>query len=187
MMTFFNTRQRGLLPVFFTLTASLLHSICCLLPLYASFAMAFSRSVFWRAAQPYLLVIQVLLLFYFVGRCVKERRSRGKVTLYSLSILISLAGIGSGLRELPVSREQKQTIRILENLKYQESVTLAFPVQPDISRVKKLLAGMEGVRWQKTAFEDGRLVVHYHSGIVSEEEILTLLAQNGYEFQRAAP
>lgn len=186
-MTFFNARQRGLVPVFLTLTASLLHSICCLLPLYASFALAFSRSVFWKSAQPYLLVAQVLLLFYFVNRGVKERRSRGKVTLYGLSILISLAGIGLGLRELPVSRKQKQAVHILENLKYQESVTLVFQREPDISQVKKLLSGLEGVRWQKTAFENGTLIVHYHSGLVSEEKILTLLVQNGYQFERVVP
>lgn len=187
MMTFFNARRSGLMPFFLTLTTSLLHSICCLLPLYASFAVAFSRSVIWRSAQPYLLGMQVLLLLYFVARAVKERRNRNKFILYGLSIVISLAGIGFGMRELVVSREQKQTIRILENLQYQESVLLILPGNPDISRIKQLLAELEGVRWQKTAFENGRLVVHYHSGLVSEEKVLTLLVQNGYQFERAGP
>lgn len=183
-MMSFRANQRGFLLAFFSLTATLLHGFCCLLPLYTSFAMTLGRSILWKSAQPYLLAVQALLSLYFIVRLVKARKNRSRVRMYWISLLISVAGIGLGLRESIRTKEQEQTIRILENLRYQESVALSFRHKPDLAELKMVLAEVKGVKWRKTVWEEGKLIVHYHAQQVSEEKVLQALRESGYQFAR---
>ncbi len=186
-MRFFRTSHRDLFAAFFSLTAALLHTICCLLPLYTSFAVAFGKSFVWKTAQPYLLAAQVLVLLYCIFRIVAAYPKPFKARIYMISAVIGLAGIGLGMRDTIRSREQAQAVRILENLKYQESVTLAFPGRPELPEIRQALTSLKGVRWEKTAWGTHGLTVHYHSGMVSEEQVLRALAREGYRFEKVLP
>ncbi len=179
-MTFFRVSRRDLLTAFFSLAATLLHTLCCLLPLYASFAAALGRSLIWNAARPYLLAVQALILFYCIIRIIAAYPKLPQARIYIVSALVSLPGIGLGLRDTFRSPEQEQAIHILDNLKYQESVTITFRQEPDLPGVKNALANLQGVKWRYTEWNEDRLIVHYHSGMISEERILQALAERGF-------
>lgn len=182
-MTPFHIRPQGALLAFLSFTATLLHGFCCLAPLYTSFAMTLGRGVLWKSAQPYLLAMQVLFTLYFIVR-LRDHKSRSQARMYWISLLISLVGIGLGLREPALTKEQEQTIRILENLKYQESVALSFTDKPDLPELKTVLAKVKGVKWRRTVWEEGKLIVYYHTQLVSEEKVLQALRESGYQFNR---
>ncbi len=182
-MTFFPASRRDLLTAFFSLAATLLHTLCCLLPLYASFAAALGRSFIWNAARPYLLVVQSLILLYCVIRIIAAYPKLLRARIYIVSALVSLPGIGLGLRDTVRSPEQEQAIHILDNLKYQESVTIPFRQEPDLPGVKEVLANLQGVKWRHTEWNEDGLIVHYHSGMISEERILQALAERGFHVE----
>lgn len=179
-MTFFRASQRDLLTAFFSLAATLLHTLCCLLPLYASFAAALERSLAWNAARPYLLAVQALIFLYCIVRILAAYPKLLRVRIYIVSALVSLPGIGLGLRDTFRSPEQEQATHILDNLKYQESVTIEFRQEPDLTGVKEALGNLPGVKWRHTEWNEDGLIVHYHSGMISQERILQALAENGF-------
>lgn len=178
-MTHYRTLSRDLIPAFFTLIATALHAICCLLPLYTSFALMLGNSAWWGAVRPYLVAAQFVLLVYGVLRIFTVYPDLLRARVYIASVVISVLGILLGMRDVVRSPGQEQTKHILDNLKYQETVSLAVRSDADRLAVGQTLSALDGVKWKRTEWWGNQVIVHFHSGVISEQEIVQALLAAG--------
>ncbi len=172
-----------------TLLTTLLHSLCCVLPLLTT-VLGASGTVPALAGllpyQPYFWALQGLILlgaFYHVYSRPHRATSRGLVWVLALaSGLFSFVPHSTWFKDERQVLAQAQVERVFNT----RQLTLAVNSDARPQVLKAELRTLKGVIPTQTAVRAGRVSLRYNQQLTSRTEILSELRQRGYAVRLTA-
>lgn len=173
-----------------TLLATLLHSLCCVLPLLTTVLGATGTvpALAWLLPyQPLFWVLQAVVLagaFYHVYASPHRASSRRLIWAFAVvSILLGTVPHTGWFRSERQTLAQAQVQRVFNTRQLTLKVDTPAHAEPEL---KADLRALKGVLPTQTSVRAGLVSVRYDRQLTNREAILSALRQRGYDVRLAA-